>query len=116
MKSLEYKVSSKTENNTLTAKLELSGELTVKNASELKATIQEALQTSEILHLHIWNITNIDLSAVQIFCSLKKQLLPGKTITLTFDISQDLALLMSRSGFSSVLTDNEPKPLWKRQS
>ena len=49
--------------------LNLKGELTIVNSSELRDILRDALSTSKNVELNLENITDVDLSFLQLLCS-----------------------------------------------
>ncbi len=49
--------------------LNLEGELTIINASELKNILLDAIDKSKDIELNLDKVTNVDLSCLQLFCS-----------------------------------------------
>jgi anti-anti-sigma factor len=49
--------------------LNLEGDLTIMHAAELKKILQEAIDNSQRVELNLENVTGLDLSCLQLFCS-----------------------------------------------
>ena len=52
--------------------LSISGELTIQNAAELQKILIESLENTEHLTLNIEDVTEIDMSCLQLLCSAHK--------------------------------------------
>lgn len=81
--------------------LKLDGELTVQFAGKLKGALMRCLDTSDHLILNLDNVTEIDLSCLQLLCSahrtssrMKKQL------TIVGRQLQALKQVMEAAGYS----------------
>ena len=64
----DYKVEESADKKTLS----ISGELTIQNAAELQNILIESLEDTGHLTLNIENVTEIDMSCLQLLCSAHK--------------------------------------------
>lgn len=70
----------------MTGPLELTGELTISMAEELVVTLQNALQSSPLLHIDLTAVDRLDTAVAQILVSTKHQALQN-SVSLTFSCS-----------------------------
>ncbi len=64
----DYKVEESDDKKTLS----INGELTIQNAAELQKVLIECLEETMHLTLNIENVTEIDMSCLQLLCSAHK--------------------------------------------
>ncbi len=64
----DYKVEESDEKKILS----INGELTIQNAADLKKILIESLEDTSHLTLNIENVTEIDMSCLQLLCSAHK--------------------------------------------
>ncbi len=64
----DYKIEESDEKKTLS----ISGELIIQNAAELQKILIESLEDTAHLALNIENVTEIDMSCLQLLCSAHK--------------------------------------------
>lgn len=104
MKSVQITISNVTAADVKTGKIVISGDLTLVNAAEIWEKMQGALNDFQALDVEAANITNIDLSACQIFYLLNKQssLSEGKPVKLSLCLPTELKSLMDQSGFGKL--------------
>ncbi|MCX7965642.1 MAG: STAS domain-containing protein [Syntrophorhabdaceae bacterium] len=80
--------------------LRFSGDLTVINAEKIKSQILHSIQDTDHLVLNLTDITDMDISFLQILCSAHKTALnSGKFITIDGDSFNTIKPHMERSGF-----------------
>ena len=63
--------------------LNLDGELTVARAADLKEALLKALEKADNIEIHFQDVTGIDLSCLQLFCSAHRTAAKeGKMLTV----------------------------------
>ena len=90
--------------NQNTAKVNLSGELTLISLEKIIPELKSIVSKYQSIVFIIENIKEIDLPGIQLFYSLKKTAeTTNKNIDLKFDLSQDIIEKIKISGFESLL-------------
>ena len=101
---------------TKSSSLNLSGSLTVKNAAGIRDDLLKALDGNNIINIHLEEVSEVDLSSLQVVCAAHRYALAkGKT----FNLNDPDGILISAgraAGFSDgekcrFAKDNEC--LWK---
>ncbi|MCK5278202.1 MAG: hypothetical protein KAK04_06685 [Cyclobacteriaceae bacterium] len=88
------------------AKLTINQDMTIINAGELKAKMEEALNSASSLDLTLKNIEVMDLAGIQLIYALKKEAENQiKKLKINFDLKTDLLENIRLSGFGD-LFDN----------
>ena len=83
-----------------TIRLDFSGPLTVKNVAELKNILLSTLDEEETIVINLAEVTEIDLSSLQLLCSAHQYALKnGKEISLN-DPEGNLLSAGTTAGFS----------------
>lgn len=74
-----------------TATITLSGNLTISSATQLKSLLLQGLEQAETVVVSLQNISDVDLSIIQLLCSahrvsirLSKRFLVGETVPAEF--------------------------------
>lgn len=70
----------------MTEQLKLTGELTIFKAEELVATLREALQANQHLHIDLTAVEQLDTASAQILVAAKHQAVQS-AIPITFSCS-----------------------------
>ena len=84
-----------------TGKLILDGDMTVQRAGELKAALIEALDKATHLVIDLENITDADLSCLQLFCSAHRTSLKlNKSVSLSENAPQMFWDIVKKAGYS----------------
>ncbi len=79
--------------------LTLEGELTLQNAKELKKSIQKNIAGYESVNIKADNITQADITFIQILKSLERHLTDkGKKITTNIKYPYDVKTLLANAG------------------
>ena len=65
---LDFKVEQSEGRKTLT----INGDLTIQNATALQGILMSSMEGSDSLVIHLQNVTDIDLSCLQLFCAAYK--------------------------------------------
>jgi len=82
------------------AEILLEGELTLVNAEEIKVELLSAIEQYNQLTIKIMAVTNIDLSCIQLFISLRKTMAKlKKNLSFELNLSDDIKTLIQNSGF-----------------
>lgn len=80
----------------------LSGELTIESASELKNAFVQILENTDHVFLDLKNVTEIDLSGLQLLCSAHRTSLHlKKSLGLADGYPQALSRAVEESGYLS---------------
>ena len=81
-------------------RIALEGELTLIHAAEIKRKLEIALQSNMALLVSIQKVTAIDLSCVQLLCSLlKSSALLNKSVTFDMNVPPETESLLTKAGF-----------------
>jgi len=108
MKNINFDISTANKKGSKSALIKLGGDLSLKNAAELKNRFVEVKNSFDKVEIHVENVTNLDLAAVQLFLSLKKAFNTNpKNIEIHFNLSEEMETIMKRSGFSGLLSGNK---------
>lgn len=87
--------------------IHLEGELTIKNAEIINKNIQKVFEDFDNVELILNNITEIDVTFIQMFHTIKSFYLPlDKFLTMNADWSKEDKKILAVSGFSDVLSVN----------
>ncbi len=84
-----------------TGKLILDGDMTVQRAGELKAALIEALDKANSVVIDLENITDADLSCLQLLCSAHRTALKtNKSVSLSEKAPQFFWDTVKKAGYS----------------
>lgn len=87
-----------------TAKLTISQDITIINSVTLKTKIEEALNSSSSLDLHLENIDVIDLAGLQLIYAVKQEALSqNKKLNIKFNLNDDLLKTIRMAGFGELI-------------
>jgi len=87
--------------------IHLEGELTIKNCEIINQNIQKVFEDFDNVELILNNITEIDVTFMQMFHTIKSFYLPlDKFLTMNADWSKEDKKIVAVSGFSDVLLVN----------
>ena len=93
---MEYRIESSEEMELLV----ISGELTIRFASELRDVLLQAMNGGEQIIIRLENISEVDLSCLQLFCSAHRTALEFfKKLTLEVQNSEIFRERARQSGF-----------------
>lgn len=93
---MECKIKQSDERKILT----LEGALTIIHAAELKKILQEAIDNSKNVELDIENVTDVDLSCLQLFCSAHRTSLNlNRTISIESNHPEVFREAVREAGF-----------------
>ena len=96
--------------------LKLKGSWTIERASELKQVLLEMLNSCDRMSIDLEELTDLDLSTMQLFCSAHRtSLRDGKHFALQEPKSQSVKRMAREAGFSRTLgchKDPYKKCLW----
>jgi ABC-type transporter Mla MlaB component len=107
MKNLTFDISSETEDKQ-SACINLGGDLSLKVASTLKSKLIEVKNLYNIVEINVADVTNIDLSVIQLLVSLKTTFdASEKELKMNFRLSPEQENLLKISGFEELLTGNK---------
>jgi len=83
--------------------ISIEGELTIRNANQLKAKLSEALTSYQNINLKVRNVNRGDLSVVQLFLSVARTARKlGKKVNVEFEQTEYIVSLMETSGMGKV--------------
>ncbi len=107
MKNVAINISSLDSQNNNVCKVFIEGDLSIGNAVEIRSKLQQALLDFSVVEVVADNVTNIDLTSIQIFYSLLKtpSLTNDKSITLELKLNNDLHVLLEQGGFGAILSE-----------
>ncbi|ABK43153.1 anti-sigma-factor antagonist [Magnetococcus marinus MC-1] len=95
------------------ARLQLTGDLTIQQAAELKESCVQAVQSGDSLVLNLSGVTRIDLAGLQILCAMHRALVDeGKSLTLQGEIPKPFKETVHIAGFQGCLSADQTR-LWK---
>ena len=86
-------------------RLSLQGDLTIRNASALKAAFQEGARRSISIVVELSEVTALDLSAIQLLYAIRGSV--ART-TVTATLSQSMLELIQRAGFGALFSNLNP--------
>ena len=96
--------------------LNLEGDLTIMHAAELKKILQKAVDNSQCVELNLENVTNVDLSCLQLFCSAHRTSLKlNRTISIHSNPPEVLKEAARDAGFQlnkGCKHDSDDSCLW----
>jgi anti-anti-sigma factor len=109
---MEYTLEASGDKHVLT----LQGELTIEHAGELKKAMIEAIKNSDHVAVAIGDVTEIDLSCLQLLCSAHRTALKSnKQLTLNSKDSDVFQRLVKDAGYArndGCFPDPSQKCLW----
>lgn len=99
------------------SKLNFSGNLVIDNIEKIKKKIKKKILNTEISLIHFDNVSQIDLSGIQILEALRKTMLKsGNICKIKLDIVPEYESILQRTGFKYFIDqislntkDNEAK-------
>jgi ABC-type transporter Mla MlaB component len=78
----------------------IEGEFTLPRITEIRDTLLRAIDREAKVHLNLANISQVDISALQLFCSIHKTLdMRSKTVTITGKAPALFSELLARAGY-----------------
>jgi anti-anti-sigma factor len=84
--------------------LTFEGDLGIKNAEEIKKTIQTMKFSADLVSLQLKNVEKLDITTIQTIIALKNSLKTrGKDVSLTSALPQEIERLLSNTGFEKIL-------------
>ena len=84
----------------------LEGEACLKNVTSLGNQLRELLIKYEYLNIQLKNISDLDLSTLQLFWHLKKSAnAQGKTVAIVAHLSPETQQLIKTAGLNKIITD-----------
>ena len=86
------------------AKLTLNQDMTIINAGELKAKMEEALNSASSMDLTLKNVEVMDLAGLQLIYALKKEAeKQDKELNINFELEEKLLKTINITGFDNLL-------------
>lgn len=99
--------------------LELEGALTIARAEELRSMLSQALENAEQLVVNVDNVTDMDLSALQLFCSAHHtSARAGKRITIDGNRLPAMSRSIEQAGYVrrfGCLSEGSSPCLWMEE-
>lgn len=93
--------------------LALSGGLTIQRAQELKTVLVNASEQAQHLSLNLEQVSEVDLSGLQLLCALHRQLQgTGKQLTITGRIPEPFKAAVEISGYKLCSGEGDASGLW----
>lgn len=83
-----------------TVKVMLQGDLSIRNASAIKAALLEGVATQKAIQVELLEVTALDLSLVQLLHAVRQENLQS-TVTVK-DLESSIVELIKRAGLESV--------------
>ena len=84
--------------------LQIEEELTIGNVEKIRDTLLQEMDKHEIEEINFKNVTQIDLSGLQLIESLKKSFtLKGKELKIRLDLSPEYIDILINTGFSNYI-------------
>ncbi|MBF0284733.1 MAG: STAS domain-containing protein [Magnetococcales bacterium] len=97
-----------------TATLTLAGDMTIQRATLLKGKLLEALTRATHVALKLEHVSSIDLSALQLLCSVHRTLLgDGKTLSVIGFVPESVREAITLAGYKDCAPENDNSGLWK---
>jgi anti-anti-sigma regulatory factor len=88
--------------------INIGGDLSLKGVTELKSKLIEIKNLYNKVEINVSEVTNIDLSVIQLFVSLKTTFYTSnKALKLNFKLSPEQEKLLNIGGFEELLTGNK---------
>jgi ABC-type transporter Mla MlaB component len=92
------------EKETNTQRIVLKGDLSIRNAVNIKKKIRATKLTKENVKIQIIDVDNVDLTFIQLLISLKNSLIElGKNVEISSELPENAELLIRNSGFNKVM-------------
>ncbi len=80
------------------------GDLGIKNAEDIKKTVQTLKFNADSVTLQLKNVEKLDITTIQTLRALRKSLNDkGKNVSLTSSVPQEIERLLSNTGFDKTL-------------
>ncbi|MEO5345232.1 MAG: STAS domain-containing protein [Magnetococcus sp. YQC-9] len=94
--------------------LSLTGDLTIRNAAELKEAVANAMDQSKQLEVNLSEVERLDLTTLQILCAAHRALLKrGKSLSISGSIPTLIRETVQQAGFQECAGEKETSGLWK---
>lgn len=110
---MELKLTEANKNNTV----RFAGSLTIERAAALKMLLMESLNWTDSLHLVCENVTEVDISFLQLLCSAHRTAVKEKKkLTLAGQCPEPLRLAVWEAGFirqEGCVLDVQQTCIWK---
>lgn len=85
-------------------RIHLEGDLTIKNAKSIKKELEAKLGNNECLELNLEKVTALDITIIQLICSLKKLIHKRDLkMDLHLNIDQEIENIITYSGMIQLL-------------
>lgn len=91
------------EGNTEKSVVKIEGDVSLVHIEEIKNKLMDEIKKTNDITIELQNIENIDLSTIQLLYSIKKtKETQNKKTILNIDLSDELQLLLKRSGCGEI--------------
>lgn len=85
-------------------KVVIEGDLSIRNAQNLKEPLEAAFNKYDLFEVELQNITALDITSIQLMYSLKKAVrAKSKTMNLTLNVSEEIQNVLEYSGLTKIL-------------
>ncbi|MBF0428149.1 MAG: STAS domain-containing protein [Magnetococcales bacterium] len=96
-----------------TGQLSLTGDMTIRNATDFKEALSNAMDQSQQLELNLSEVERVDLTTLQILCAANRTCLrQNKKLTIVGSIPNILRETVQQAGFTDCGSDKETSGLW----
>lgn len=84
----------------------LEGEVCLKNVNQLAKQLQPMVKEYDYLNLQLKNISEFDLSSIQLLWHLKRKAQnQGKTVAIVAQLSQEIQQVIKTAGLNKVISE-----------
>ncbi|MCK5823175.1 MAG: STAS domain-containing protein [Bacteroidales bacterium] len=103
----DFKLIQNSDKKNKISNIEIQGNLTIKNSDSLKKKLIESEEKYNELNITLKDIEKIDVSAIQLFYSLKKNCNEkNKKIIFNTHFSDEISELLKHSGLDKIFINN----------
>lgn len=103
----DFKITQNINKKTNISNIEIQGNLTINNSESIKKKLIEAINNFNELNITLKDIEKIDVSAIQLFYSLKKICNEkNKKIIFNTRFSDEISELLKHSGLDKIFINN----------
>ncbi|HYW97386.1 MAG TPA: hypothetical protein VE870_17470 [Bacteroidales bacterium] len=104
MEQSEYKVQRRENSKTKECKVTITGDMGISYICGIVSSLKKLGISSQKVTLRMTDITNVDLSSVQVIRAFVKSLeAGGKTVTIQFQAAEEYMNLVKNAGFGNAL-------------
>lgn len=103
MKKIEVKISESKKNDQEVSIL-FENELTIQTIKDIKNSIEETICRYKIIHIHVSNVSSMDLTFIQLIEALKEKCKKNKIeLDIKLSIKNEIENLLINTGFNNLL-------------